>query len=556
MKNEQSSFVASMVIALLLLTVSSRNFAQTFVYKPIPPEILAPNLVSDAEYARQISQSSGYYNIVNSLPAGYVTDGTVDYTNYVQLALNTYRNVIFPPFPILVSARGLGPGDTTALYASSNSNLVFPKNSKLILKPNRFRNYRVLRLLTVQNVNIYFPVIEGERILHDTTGDNNRGEWGFGISITGCKSIFLKKPKVTNCWGDGIYIGRSGGATGFSCEKILINSAILDNNRRNGITITGGDSIVINNMITANTNGTSPRTGIDIEPNYNYETFKTVIIRDAIAHNNHTAGVDINLQRLRGPIAHNDINIKINGLKMTEYSAYPVTLTLYKRNFPGLPLDGRISIRGLVLGNYYRPFIFYDDDNNNTIPTCVSFGYALNKETVRAYYADQIKNRPNYYVGCGNLFGSSVFRQLSALSSNNQITVNWATTTQETNALRYEIEASKDQVNFTKIGEMNSKAASSNSEELLTYSFVGDLNNIIGLAGIPVISFLMFLFPAKKKKWWVILPIFLLGILFGVSCKREMMSGANEKKELYVRVTQIDKDGEKEYSDIVEVIKK
>ena len=150
MKNEQSSFVASMVIALLLLTVSSRNFAQTFVYKPIPPEILAPNLVSDAEYARQISQSSGYYNIVNSLPAGYVTDGTVDYTNYVQLALNTYRNVIFPPFPILVSARGLGPGDTTALYASSNSNLVFPKNSKLILKPNRFRNYRMLRLLTVQ----------------------------------------------------------------------------------------------------------------------------------------------------------------------------------------------------------------------------------------------------------------------------------------------------------------------------------------------------------------------------------------------------------------------
>src|SRR6476660_8447368 len=43
------------------------------------------------------------YNITKSLPSGYVKNGTIDYTKYVQAAINNNSVVVFPNFPILVS---------------------------------------------------------------------------------------------------------------------------------------------------------------------------------------------------------------------------------------------------------------------------------------------------------------------------------------------------------------------------------------------------------------------------------------------------------------------
>lgn len=548
MKKKKNGFMALIAAMVILCSFFGNSYAQTFAGITIPPEVLAPNLVTQAESDRQVGKSDGYYFIENALPTQYVRDGSVDYTVYVQNALNAHRNVIFPAFPILVSVQN---SNGTVLSISSNSNLVFPKGSKLILAPNSVGDYYILKMDNVENINVHFPVIVGDRISHTGTS----GESGIGISMRAARNIYIRKPYVTKCWGDGIYVGALNATTPLP-KNIVVNRAVLDSNRRNGLSIVCGDSIIFNNLITANTYGTSPRSGIDIEPNRNTEACKTIILRNVISHNNHTSGLDINLGRLRGVLPHDDINIKINGLKMTGYSAYPLTFTLNKNIPNSIPLGGRISIRGVTLENYYKPYLWYDDPYNNT-PTCVTFGYAPNKEALRARFLDSVKNKPNYFVGCGGPFGSTVFQQLSAASSNNQLAVNWATIP-EANILRYEVEASKDKLNFTKIGELNSKIVIDDAEELLQYTFTMKMDGITGLAGIAIITLMMFSIRTKKKQLLMTVPIlFLVATLFNISCnKREMMNDhTNEKTGLYIRVAQVDIYGEKEYSDIVEVTK-
>jgi hypothetical protein len=50
------------------------------------------NMQSEMLAASGITSSS--YYLINSLPAGYVKDGSVDYTSYVQAAVTNYSNIV------------------------------------------------------------------------------------------------------------------------------------------------------------------------------------------------------------------------------------------------------------------------------------------------------------------------------------------------------------------------------------------------------------------------------------------------------------------------------
>ncbi len=76
---------------------------------------------------------------------------------------------------------------------------------------------------------------------------------------------------------------------------------------------------------------------------------------------------------------------------------------------------------------------------------------------------------------------------ISALPKNNQLTVSWSTSSETNNAYFY-IEASKDGVNFEKLGDkvVLSKAEHGNSSAALFYTFETDINaaTLIGLSAL------------------------------------------------------------------------
>jgi hypothetical protein len=95
---------------------------------------------------------------------------------------------------------------------------------------------------------------------------------------------------VENSGGDGIYVR--------SCRNIHVKDIVSDGNRRQGISVTGVRDLLIEDTIVRNTAGTSPESGIDLEPNHPRNGLVNVVIRNTTAENNAGRGFIVSLGKL------------------------------------------------------------------------------------------------------------------------------------------------------------------------------------------------------------------------------------------------------------------
>lgn len=139
---------------------------------------------------------------------------------------------------------------------SSNTKLTV--DGEIRIKPNNLCGYNIIQV-TGDNVVIRGNgVIVGDKFEHY----GNEGEWGMGIRITKAHNIHVEGLTIKECWGDCIYIGKNS-------RNIVVNNCILDNGRRQGVSITSGEKIVIKNCAISKVGGTKPQYAIDVEPNKN-----------------------------------------------------------------------------------------------------------------------------------------------------------------------------------------------------------------------------------------------------------------------------------------------
>jgi len=284
-------------------------------------------------------------DLTKCLPANYVKDASIDYTDYIQKYFDANRIVRMPNFPLLINEKGL--------KIKSGARIYFQNKSSLIMKSNSMANYGIISINNANNVIIYSPVVVGDRNKHI----GNKGEWGMGIYILGSKNIHILHPNISNCWGDGIYIGRSGSE---SSDNIEIIKGVINNCRRNGISITDGKNIKIQNSIISNTNGTSPMCGIDIEPNDNKATIDSINILNLTTFNNANAGVLIVLNSILGQ-QEKKIRIKIEN-HIDDSSNVGLCLGGYNiQNSKFKSLSGSIVINNSFWKNNRLPILNYDN---------------------------------------------------------------------------------------------------------------------------------------------------------------------------------------------------
>lgn len=312
-----------------------------FRYQPIPREYLERQHV-DSFRQRVIMLEQTSKNLEELLPQGYLKDGKVDYTQCLQAGLDKYRNVIFPPFPLLISTQGL--------RVSSGSTLVFKQGAKLLMQPNNLERYDIIKVIDVHDVEIYNPVLVGDRKQHTGT----TGEWGSGISIRSSSNVTIVQPVISDCWGDGMGIGQSSIKNPVS-ENITIYGAVLDNNRRNGISIASVNGLRLLEPIAANSNGTLPMVGILIEPNGNYNTIQNVEISDAVTFNNANTGIAINILTLAGEIDR-QCDISVNN-HLDEGSRTGFYFSGVRTPTKGNPVEGLVHVCKAAWNNNGRqPF--------------------------------------------------------------------------------------------------------------------------------------------------------------------------------------------------------
>lgn len=206
---------------------------------------------------------------------GVIGDGITDDTANIKKAIDSEKNLFFPKGSYLVS-------DTLTMREGTSW---YGVEAKIKRAPNNLTNYVIIDMANRSMLNNL--IIEGDRDDHIGTG----GEWGMGIQINNAYDCRIVNCEISDCWGDGIYIGSDTIDT--RSDGRALNCKLFNNNihhcRRNGISVIDADQLVIDSCYIHHINGTAPEYAIDFEPNLSTQTINAIVNNCFTAYNNHGA---------------------------------------------------------------------------------------------------------------------------------------------------------------------------------------------------------------------------------------------------------------------------
>jgi parallel beta-helix repeat protein len=222
---------------------------------------------------------------INVRNAGAKGDGRHDDTRAFQAAINSLPSsggtITVPAGTYMIDA-------LRSINLRSHVRLKMSSGAKLVAIPNSSQRSYVIKAWKVNNVEISGGAIVGERAKHR----GSSGEWGMGIDILASKKVYVHDVKVSDCWGDGVYIGAIG-HVGVPSTDVTLNHVVSTNNRRQGLSFGPVNRVYVVNSTFSNTHGTNPEAGIDLEPSTQGTAANVRIERTTIAGN---AGSGIELQ--------------------------------------------------------------------------------------------------------------------------------------------------------------------------------------------------------------------------------------------------------------------
>lgn len=194
---------------------------------------------------------------------GYVTpemfgakgDGVTNDTVAIQSAIDfSSENGV----PVKIISKHL----TDDLTVQANAEIIGEGDATLIKICKNETNYNVLKLLnnsSVSNVTIIGDRDENTAsITSETTA-----EWGHCIAVYG-DNVSIDNVRCLKANGDGIYIGTETGRPSDNCS---VTRCVIDEARRNGISVVNARDFIIDSTIIKNVHGTDPQYAIDFEPN-------------------------------------------------------------------------------------------------------------------------------------------------------------------------------------------------------------------------------------------------------------------------------------------------
>ena len=176
----------------------------------------------------------------------------------------------------------------------ANKVILLEKGVVLRAKPGAYthRNDCLLKFIECTNIQI----LGTDNLLQMNKEEYVDGEWRNVIGLRNCKDVVIRNLTVRDSGGDGIYI--DGFAKGTYSENIKICYVKSLNNKRQGISIISAKNVWIENCLFADTIGTFPGAGIDLEPDRKDNILEQITIINCVFQNNYNAGVKIALHKL------------------------------------------------------------------------------------------------------------------------------------------------------------------------------------------------------------------------------------------------------------------
>lgn len=148
------------------------------------------------------------------------------------------------------------------------------------------------------------------------------------------------------------------------------------------------------------------------------------------------------------------------------------------------------------------------------------------------------------------------YNNINARILGDQLQVKWSTASENNNKL-FEVLASKDGREFTKIGEVKTKAQNGNSDTIIDYSFDMPVNGAIAILGISLFGLLLGFAGKKHINKHLLLPLFIAGIIVTITAcsKREAPIDTTNEGKIFIKIVQVDIDGDRISSGVITAYK-
>lgn len=276
-----------------------------------------------------------------------------------------------------------------------------------------------------------------------------------------------------------------------------------------------------------------------------------------------TAKVQNMLSTFAGAAAFNQDISGWNVSKVTNLSLMFYKATAFNQSLgtwilnPNAGMSQMLDQSGLDCTNYGLTLKGWAE-NNPTVTNRVLGSQGLVYGPSSVSYRDQLLARgwtisgDTYSTSCAAVLPVD-FGDIKAVVKSGQLTVSW-TTLSETNNDHFEIEASTDGVKFVSIGEAHSQA---NSGQERHYSFSRNLSSFAGIFSLTLLGCVIS-FTGKRQRGFRIAggTIFIILLVGLVACnKYDTAIGGETNSDLYIRIKQVDVNGDYKYSKMIKAIK-
>ncbi|GAB3420560.1 BspA family leucine-rich repeat surface protein [Niabella aquatica] len=144
------------------------------------------------------------------------------------------------------------------------------------------------------------------------------------------------------------------------------------------------------------------------------------------------------------------------------------------------------------------------------------------------------------------------FGPVAAILKNNELLVRWSALS-ETSNNHFNIQVSRDGIDFTTIVTVPSKAPGGTTDQVTNYQQIIPLP-ISVLSGITI-AFAVLGFGIKRKSRLYLLTSVVLFVCTLFACSRQDMAGIETNEKLFVRIEQVDIDGTASYSKTVQAVR-
>jgi len=124
-----------------------------------------------------------------------------------------------------------------------------------------------------------------------------QGEWRMCINLGSCTNVRIYGLTLRDSGGDGIYLGNTDSNQPY-CREIEVRDCVLDNHRRQGMSVISAQDLMVENCVFRNTDGTAPQAGVDLEPNLPAERLVNCVFRNCVMEDNTGPGILVYLFNL------------------------------------------------------------------------------------------------------------------------------------------------------------------------------------------------------------------------------------------------------------------